>query len=906
MSLDKGARVAATPQHWQRAFGPYNPRQLPLASGVRLGHYEILSAIGAGGMGEVYKARDTRLERDVAIKILPHAFAGDAPRVARFQREAKLLAALNHPNITQIFGLEQAGDVHVLAMELVTGEDLSERIARGAIPLDEALPIAGEIAEALEAAHERGITHRDLKPGNIRLRPDGTVKLVDFGLAKLLEPDGVSSPPSESPTIATPAVTGTGTILGTAPYMSPEQARGNPLDHRTDIWAFGCVLYEMLAGRRAFPGDRVSEVLASLLAREPDQAALPAATPPAIRRLLRHCLHKDARERLRDIGDARLAIRDALAGADPEATVVTAPGPDRPRRAQRAWIGVLLVSALALFASSMIALRPAPVAPEMRVDIATPPSAVPLSLALSPDGRTIAYVVTSESRSDLWLRSLESGSARAVAGTGGAECPFWSPDSHSVAFFAEDKLRRVDADGGSVQTLAHAPAGCGGTWNRDGVILFASLGNPIARVPAAGGDPVALPRMAQQGSDFSPQFLPDGRSFLYYVRGAPEVRGVYVGRLDETVEARRLLESDTGAVFAPPGKLLFVRQETLLAQDFDPVRWELSGDPLAVAEHVAVGATGLSVSRAGNIAFRASSAGARRQFIWFDRAGRERARVGDPVGTSLASPSLSSDGQRVALYRNSDGNTDVWVLETKRGALSRLTSDLADDVAPVWSPDGGRVVFSSNRRGVHDLYQRPLAGGGSEELLLATAQPKLATDWSSDGRFLLFNRRDPKTGLDIWALPVDGTGKPFRVVQTTFDEQNAQFSPDGHWIAYQSTESGRADVYVQPFPGPGTRSLVSTSGGSHVRWRRDGRELFFLAPNGRLMAVPVRLPPGARALEIGQPEILFTPALGGAVQQGDFRQQYMVSPDGKRFLVPTVMGESAAPITLILNWKPRP
>jgi eukaryotic-like serine/threonine-protein kinase len=881
---------------------------LAFTAGDRLGPYEIVSALGAGGMGEVYRARDTRLDRDVAIKILPEAFAADADRIVRFQREAKTLASLNHTNIGGIHGIEVANGVTALVMELVEGEDLAQRLAHRAIPLDEALPVARQIAEALEAAHEQGIIHRDLKPANIKVRPDGTVKVLDFGLAKTMDPVGSTPNLSRSPTITTPAMTQAGIILGTAAYMSPEQARGKPLDKRSDIWAFGCVLYEMLAGRRAFAGDEVSDVLASVLAREPDLAALPGTVPPSIRRLLRRCLQKDRYDRLHDIGDARIEIRDALASADSEVTVVPGPSAHRRSRERLAWIGAITVLTLALAASLTLGRRPGSTAFEMRLDITTPPTTSPQSLAISPDGRTIAFVATSEGQSRLWLRSLESGAARAVIGTEGAEAPFWSPNSQSVAFFSAGKLRRIDVNGGSVQTVANAPGGQGGAWNRDGVILFSSLGHPIFRVPATGGEPVALSRLALQGSDFSPQFLPDDLDFLYYVRGSPEVRGVYVGRLDETLEARRLLDSDAAAVFASSGQLLFVRQGTLFAQDFDPIRLALTGNLFPVAERV-VSTRGavVSVSGTGSIAYRASSPGARRQFVWFDRSGKEISRVGDSVSTTLSAPSLSRDDQRVALYRGVNaGNPDIWVLEAKRGVFTRFTSDAADDVGPVWSPDGDRIVFSSNRKGVQDLYQKSVTAGVSEELLLATAQAKLATDWSGDGRFVLFTSHEPKSGFDIWALPLDGNRKPFPVVQTGFDEQGGQFSPDGHWIAYQSDESGRAEIYVQRFPDRGNKWQISTNGGSQVRWRRDGRELFYVALDGRLTAVAIGISSNAQAPEVGASVALFAPPLGGAVQQGDSRHQYMVSSDGQRFLVATVTEEANSPITVILNWKAHP
>jgi Tol biopolymer transport system component len=566
------------------------------------------------------------------------------------------------------------------------------------------------------------------------------------------------------------------------------------------------------------------------------------------------------------------------------------------------WIGALAVMTLAL-AAALIVVRPGPAAPEMRVEITTPPTAVQLSMALSPDGGSLAYVGDAEGVPRLCLRSLTSGVARVVPGTDGADAPFWSPDSRSVGFFAGAKLRRIDVNGGSAQTLATVTGGQGGTWNSDGVILYAALGRPIQRVPATGGEPVALSRLAQQGSDFTPHFLPGGRQFLYYVRGTPEIRGTYVGQLGDPLEPRRLLESDSGAVFSPQGYLLFVRHGTLFAQAFDSARLQLSGNPVPVVEQASSRGQPavVSVSSVGTIAYRPLEAPPSRQLVWVDRSGKDVRPVGAIAGSA---PSLSLDDRRVAFYRGVEGNVDVWLLDAIRGVASRFTTDAADDVFPVWSPDGGRLVFSSNRSGVHQLYQKSV-GGGSEASLLATAQPATATDWSHDGRFLLFSEQDRKQGFDIWALPMAGGGKPFPVVQTEFEEQYGQFSPDGRWIAYQSDESGRTEVYVQPFPGPGSKLTVSTNGGSQVRWRRDGKELFYIALDGRLMAVPVTSASGGQ-LDIGAPAVLFAPKIGSAVQQGDYRYQYMVTADGQRFLVNTVSDAPSLPITLILNWKPRP
>jgi Tol biopolymer transport system component len=507
------------------------------------------------------------------------------------------------------------------------------------------------------------------------------------------------------------------------------------------------------------------------------------------------------------------------------------------------------------------------------------------------------------------LRSLDAVSARPLPGTEGASFPFWSPDGRSVGFFGDGKLKRIDVDGGQPQNLTDAPAGRGASWNRDGTIIFtpAFASSPIFRIPAAGGEPspVTRPESPKQTSHRFPQFLPDGRHFLYYVQGIPESRGIYIGDLQGS-ETRRLLDADSAAVYATPGRLLFVRQGTLFAQDFDAARLELRGNASPVAERIALdtaaeGSAAVSASRAGPFVYRTGSGSGLRQFVWLDRSGKDIGKAGGLLST--LSVELSPDGRRVALHQRANQNIDVWLLELGRGVLSRFTFDPAQDVFPIWSPDGSRIVFGSNRKDSSDLYQKPAIGAGTEELLLATAQEKFPTDCSPDGRFLLYRSVDPKTGDDLWALPLDGDRKPFPVVQTNFDERDAQFSPDGKWIAYQSNESGRFEIYIQPFPGPGSKLQVSTNGGAQVRWGPNGKELFYIALDARLMAVPIRLASNPQTAEPGSPTPLFATRVGGALQ-GTFRQQYDVSSDGQRFLMNTITEEAASPITVILNWNP--
>jgi eukaryotic-like serine/threonine-protein kinase len=883
---------------------------MAIASGARLGPYEILTLIGSGGMGEVYRARDTKLNRYVALKVFPSEFALDADRLARFKREAQVLASLDHPNIAAIYGIEDSEGVHALVLQLVEGPTLADRIAEGPIPIDEALPIARQIAEALEAAHDQGIIHRDLKPANTKVTAEGTVKVLDFGLAKLLDADDAPSSQmrpygpnlTNSPTITTPPMTQLGVILGTAAYMSPEQAKGKPVDKRSDIWAFGCVLYEMLTGTATFDGGDVTEILGRVMGVEPNWSRIPAGTPGPIHRVLRRTLEKEPRRRMSDIRDVRLDIEEALSAS------VTAPTAESQRRnVPLAWA----VAAVALLAATVFAipalrhLRETSLQ-EMRLQIETPPRTNPFEFAMSPDGQYIVFVAFGEGAQRLWLRPLDKTEAEPMAGTEGAEFPFWSADSRSIGFFAAGKLYRINIGGGLPQALANVPSGHGGAWNGDGVILFApaQTGSPLLRLAASGSEPVAVTKLdsPRQHGHALPQFLPDGRHFLFYVHGIPEASGIYLGSLDGG-EPHRLTANDTAGEFLSPSWLAFVRDGALVARRLDLARGELTGDPTTLANSVFEGPYylgGFSASSGDRVIYQ--SGPRRRQLSWFDRSGKELS-VSRPDTDDMKAPELSPDGRHVAIDRTIQNNRDVWLMDLDRGNFNRFTFDAAIDGFPLWSPDGSKIVFESIRKGSFDLWIKPSGGAGTEELLLGTSSHEWPLDWSKDGRFLLYQRIDQQTGLDLWALPMFGDSRnEFVVANTPYEERNGQFSPNGRWVAYETNESGRFEIMVQPFPEPSSKWKVSTNGGLQPRWRPDGTELYFIAPDGKLMTVPVTGSDGA--FEFGMPVALFPTRITGMGPM--FKHQYAVSRDG-RFLISQSNEESAnAPVTLILNWKPKP
>jgi Tol biopolymer transport system component len=684
--------------------------------------------------------------------------------------------------------------------------------------------------------------------------------------------------------------------------MSPEQARGQAVDKRADIWAFGCVLFEILAGHRAFRGETISDTIAVVLEREPAWDQLPADTPPAIRRLLRRCLDKDHKRRLRDIGDARLEIADAQSG--PQADERAAPAGAGLGR-KLVWASALAVPVLAAALAGSWILRPASSAPELRLEISTPPSS-DASLAISPDGLKVIFTGVSAGVPQLWLRALDSSEARPLPGTERASFPFWSPDSRSVGFFAESKLKRIEIDDGSVKTLASpAPAPVGGAWSSDGIILFsASPGKPILRISDEGGEasPVTRFESSQHRGHFYPTFLPDGRQFLFFVTGSAEASGVYIGHLGG-LDTKRLLAADAPAAYSATGQLLFVRGGQLLAQAFDPDRLEVTGTPVPVVKQVSR-RTALSVSAAGPIVYRTTAGDSgQRQLVWVDRSGNETGKVVYPDTVALG-PSLSRDGRRVGVFRQMNGNTDIWEYDTVSRAWDRITVDSGDDIYPLWSADGHHIVFGS-RRGEMDLYRKTLGTppGSGEERLLSTPGVKFPMDLSRDGRFLLYDILHGG-GTDMWALPLDGDRKPLAIVQTEFDDRLGQFSPDGKWVAYQSNRSGRFEIYLRRFPGPGRDFRVSTEGGAQVRWNPTGKELFYIAADDRLTAVPIRFSADGETAEPGQPVPLFGTNLGSAAPNTN-RQQYAVSPDGQSFVLNSTLDTAGtSPITVILNWKP--
>lgn len=922
--------------------------RMALNSGTRLGPYEIQSALGAGGMGEVYRARDTRLDRIVAIKILPAELAGDAVFRERFEREGRAIAALNHPNICALYDVGEApgprppdasvqppASIRFLVMEYLEGETLARRLERGPLPIDHALKHAADMVDALDKAHRRGVVHRDLKPGNVILTKSGA-KLLDFGLARLDQraPTTAFSASSAQPTEAD-NLTAQGTILGTLQYMAPEQVEGKEADARTDIFALGTVLYEMVTGRKAFEGRSHAALIGAILEREPIPiSSLDLKAPPGLDAIVRRCLAKDPEDRWQSAGDLAVGLKwflePALEGraALPGGDAGVSAGSMRRQRLWMALAGILGLTTIALF-GLQVYQRESPVTPApVRFPVFPPDSGVfqtpilsgsaaPVGGSISPDGRLLAFTATDSSgKVLLWVRPLDSLGARPLPGTDGAALPFWSPDSRTLGFFAQGRLKKVNVSDGSPHALSDVARGQGGTWNRDGVILFApDLGAPLSRIEAAGGEPRTVTTLGegQQAHRF-PCFLPDGRHFLYYAEGSQaENTGVFVDDLNGSA-SRRVLAADSAAVYAPSGHLLFVRQGILFAQIFDPATLQTAGDPVPIAESVPHEGTApaFSVSETRVLTYRKEQVD--QQFAWFDRSGQLVETVGEPG--PYRGVDLSPDGTRIAVHRHDGTGGDIWVFEP-RGIATRVTFDAAqDNSSPIWSPDGNRVVFGSRRNGRWGLYRKRADETAAEELLVESDLPKIPASFSQDGHYLVYWLLGPGA-IDQWLLPVTGGGagespgvpKPVPLLSSRFVEGHAQVSPDGKWIAYVSNPTGRLEVYVRAFPSGEQVERVSATGGVTPRWRRDGKELFYVSAYdaGKLTAVEVREKDGR--FVPGTPRELFDVGMTLLPHSTTIPpyHSYAVSADGQRFLIPRpvsgLQGDiRSTPITVVLNW----
>jgi len=930
--------------------------------GVLLGRYQIEALIGRGGMGEVYRARDTRLRRDVAVKVLPAAFTADAERMARFEREAHLLASLNHPHIATIHGLEEAESVRALVMELVEGPTLGERLRQGAMPLEEALAIARQMTEAIEYAHERGIVHRDLKPSNVKLTSEGAVKVLDFGLAKALE----DAPPVEQDDSQSPTPSGratrAGVILGTAAYMSPEQAKGKAADRRADVWAFGVVLYEMLSGQQAFTGETASETLAAVLKTEPEWSLLPASVPARVGRMLRRCLEKEPRRRVQAIGEARIVIEDALAGA-PEETVAVKLVPFW-RRALPWSLALLVTFLLGLWAPWRSA--PQPESQRLSVELGADASLVTDSgpaAVLSPDGSVLAFVarkaagektpfdvfpefapVLVEVPTQLYVRRLDQLQAAPLAGTGGARNPFFSPDGQWIGFFAGGKLKKVGATGGAAVTLCDAPQDRGGTWSEDGSILFTpGAQTGLWRVSSAGGAAEALTTpdpAAGETSHSSPQALPGGEAVLFTAYGA--AGNFEDARLAANLVVQRLPGGSRKIVhrggfdgrYLPSGHLVYMHEGTLFAAPFDLDRLETTGLPAPVLEGVAVRrAAQFAFSHRGTLVFvPGPSGGAAVPVQWMDREGKlQPLRAVPGVSRTLR---FSPDGRRLALDILEGKNWDVWVYEWGRDTLSRLTFDPSGDTAPVWTPDGRRIAFSSARadQATRNLYWQGADGTGEAERLGESKNIQIPNSWHPSGKSLAFQEQNTQTSWDILILPLEGDdasgwkpGKPTVFLNSPFSELESRFSPDGRWLAYSSNESGRQEVYVRPFipggselrsdagtsdslegarmrtiPGPGGKWQISTAGGTWPKWSRSRRELFYRGEDERIMVSAYTVEGDSFRAE--KPRV-WSP---GLVPAGPAGPKFDLHPDGERVAVlKASAGEAEARhdhVTLIQNF----
>jgi serine/threonine protein kinase len=887
---------------------------MTLSGGTRLGPYEIQAPIGAGGMGEVYRARDTRLERTVAVKVLPSHLSSSQEVRQRFEREAKTISQLSHPHICALYDVGNQDGLEFLVMEYLEGETLSDRLVKGPLAFDQVLRYGLEIAGALDKAHRQGIVHRDLKPGNVMLTKSG-VKILDFGLAKAVAPaaarSGVSltSLPTQQPRAE---LTAEGTILGTLQYMAPEQLEGREADGRTDIFAFGAVLYEMATGRKAFSGKSQASLISSIMGSEPTSVSTVAPmTPPAFDRVVRTCLAKDPDDRWQTAHDIAVQLKWIQEGG----AATLAPAPVEPRRRSAArfvpWVLAALATAGLLAALAREWRRSSARPPVTRFSVLapektmfTPPGELSSSqVALSPDGRTLTFVAhAGGSRPLLWIRPLDSLMAVPLPGTEDALHPFWSPDGRFLGFFTPTSLKKVEVSGGAPQRLCEVVAGRGGAWSRDGLIVFAfSAPTALSRVPDTGGESQPATDLdAARGEDRHrfPSFLPDGKRFLFWAHSTKrENTGVYVASLDSR-KARFVVKSESMGQYAA-GYLLTVQQGMLVAYPFDEKSAQVRGNPVRVAEGVLTGNppgyAPFSVSGANVLAYSTPYAKSR-QLAWFDRSGRRLGNVGEPGDYST--PRLSRDEKRiaVAIREESKTNTDIWVFDSTRGTWSRLTFDPATERAPLWSPDSSRIVFTSASTGILDLYEKPASGSGEPRPIVPSPGDKFPTDWTRDGRYLIYHTFGPST-WDIWVAPTDG-GKPFPMFATKFTEAQGQVSPDGNWIAYASDESGRFEIYVTQFPQKRGRWQISTAGGSQPWWRGDGKELFYLGPEQTLMSVAVR---AGEAFEASVPTALFKANFPAVVPA--FWANYVPTADGQRFLVCELVPEAAAtPISVVLNW----
>jgi Tol biopolymer transport system component len=891
-----------------------------LKPGIQLGPYEIEAPIGAGGMGEVYRARDRRLNRNVAIKVLPPHISEKPEAKQRFKREAEMIAAMNHPHICTLYDIGEHDGTEFLVMELIEGETLAARLERGRLPVADILKIAFQTADALHKAHRQGIVHRDLKPNNVMLTGNG-VKLLDFGLAKLRQPAPGASVLSAVPTNA--EVTAEGAILGTIQYMAPEQLEGQEADARTDIFAFGAVVYEMLSGKKAFQGKSQVSLIGAILEREPiSLSTLAPETPPSLSRIVHRCLAKNPDDRWQSTGDIAFELKAVAEGETRKESIpgiAVAPAAPPSAHSSRIWIGAAAIAFLTAVALGILLWRVYMSQPEpatTRFFVTVPDqvllNGVAVGPVISPDGKRIAFVgVSASGKRTLWIRPLDSLVSQQLPGTEEAAAPFWSPDSRSIAFFTANKLKRIDIAGGPPINLCDAVSGRGGAWGRNGAIIFAPTSTgPLFRVSSGGGQAVPVTKLAaSQGNHRAPSFLPDGDHFVYFTTATTaEAQGIYLGSL-KSGESKRLFSSDSSAIFAPPGYLLFVQTGVLMRKPFDPVKLEVSGDTLPVAESVVADAllySAISVSDNGTLVYRfGSGVNEVRQLASYDRAGKLIDRIG-PLGRYIGMD-WSPDGKSLAVHRHDGNGGDIWLFELMRGTISRFTFDAGQDNSmPIWSPDGKRIVFSSFRDGKWGLYQKLSNLTGKDELLYESAgTEKAPMSWSPDDKYIVFEVTDVRTAWDLWVLPLTGDRKAYPLMQTPFNETWADISPNGKWIVYDSDETGRYEVYIRPFPAGDGKWQVSANGGWYPRWKKDGKELFYVdaAANGKMLSVRVNT--SGQAPEFSPATPLFDSGYFN-INHG-VHHKYAVSPDGQRFIIPrpesSLTGDSKQPpITVVLNW----